>query len=64
MLDFTLAQVAYPCLIKYHDVPNSITKFYLQIVDKKLTATFFPLLFQEANAWPETCALVEKIRHL
>ena len=51
MLDFTLPQVAYPCLIKYHDVPNSITKFYLQIVDKKLTATVFPLLFHEANAW-------------
>ena len=41
MLDFTSAQVAYPCLIKYRDVPNSVTKFYSQIADKNLWPLFF-----------------------
>ena len=41
MLDFTSAQVAYPCLIKYRDVPNSVTKFYSQIADQNLWRLFF-----------------------
>ena len=48
-----------------------MTKFYLQISDKKLTATVFPLLFREAYSlgrfgkltqWSEPRALVEKNR--
>ena len=59
------------------DGPNSVSKFYLQVADKKLTTTVFPLLFREARAsgliltlianskltqWPESRALVEKNR--
>ena len=29
--------------------PNSVSKFYLQIADKKLSATVFPLLVREAR---------------
>ena len=32
-------------------IRNSVTKFYLQIADKKNMATVFPLLFCEVNAW-------------
>ena len=51
ILDFTSAYLVNPCLIKYCDVPNSVTKFYVQIADKKLMATVFPLMLHEANAW-------------
>ena len=51
MLDFSSAYLVNPCLVKYCDVPNSVTKFYVQIADKKLRATVFPLMFHEANAW-------------
>ena len=49
-------------------------KFYLQLTDKKLTATVFLLLPREAAdamghfakliRWLETCALVEKTGNL
>ena len=51
---------------------QSVTKFYLQIADKKLTTTVFPLLFCEAYSlghfaklsWrPEPRAHVEKIEN-
>ena len=48
---------------------QTVTKFYLQIAGKKLTATVFPLLLREARIWtilltrqPKPPALVEKYR--
>ena len=38
-------------LVLIPDSPNSVTKFYLPIADKKLTTTAFPLLFREARVW-------------
>ena len=37
-------------LVLIPDDPNSVSKFYLQIAEKKLTTTVFLLLFREARA--------------